>query len=316
MSHRTSPTRRDLLTTGVAGIAAAAVLPTAALAEDRSAAAAAKPDGRSEVAKNGRINHSVCLWCYNGMTPADIAPVAGRLGLKAIDLLTPDQWGPLKEHGLVCSMTSHPEIRIEVGLNRRENHERLIKALREGIDASAAAGYPNVICFSGNRHLPRKNGDAPLESRVSDEEGIKVCAEGLKRVMAHAEQKKVNVVMELLNSKVDHADYMCDHSAWGVELCKAVGSERFKLLYDIYHMQIMEGDVIRTIRDNHQYFGHYHTGGVPGRHEIDETQELNWPAIMRAIVDTGFTGYVAQEFIPAKPDRIASLAAAVQVCDV
>ena len=310
MTNRTTPTRRDLLTTAATGLAAAAIVaPSTASAKE-------EPDGKSEVAKKGRINHSVCLWCYKGMSSADMAPAAMRLGLKAIDLLTPDQWGPLKEHGLVCSMTSHPDIRIEVGLNRRENHEKILKALRAGIDANAAAGYPNVICFSGNRHLPRPNREAPLENRVSDEEGIKVCAEGLKQVMAHAEQKKVTVCMELLNSKVDHADYMCDHSAWGVELCKAVGSERFKLLYDIYHMQIMEGDVIRTIRDNHQHFGHYHTGGVPGRHEIDETQELNWPAIMRAIVETGFTGYVAQEFIPAKPDMIASLAAAVQVCDV
>ena len=317
MSERPSPTRRDVLLTTATGLAAAtAVLPTALLAEDKAAAAAPAPDGKSEVAKNGRINHSVCLWCYKGMTSADMAPVAKRLGLKAIDLLTPDQWGPLKEHGLVCSMTSHPDINIEVGLNRRENHEKILNALREGIDASSAAGYPNVICFSGNRHLPRKDRNAPLQSGVSDEEGIKVCAEGLKKVMAHAEQKKVNVVMELLNSKVDHADYMCDHSAWGVDLCKAVASERFKLLYDVYHMQIMEGDVIRTIRDSHQYFGHYHTGGVPGRHEIDETQELNWPAIMRAIVETGFKGYVAQEFIPAKPDMVASLAAAVRVCDV
>ena len=316
MSDRTNPTRRDVLTTATTTAAAGVVASSAVLLAADEPSGASSPAGQSRVARNGRINHSVCLWCYKGMTSAAMAPVAKRLGLKAIDLLTPDQWGPLKEHGLVCSMTSHPDIKIEVGLNRRENHDKILNALREGIDASAAAGYPNVICFSGNRHLPRPNREAPLQGRVSDEDGIRVCAEGLKRVMAHAEQKKVNVVMELLNSKVDHPDYMCDHSAWGVELCKAVGSERFKLLYDVYHMQIMEGDVIRTIRDNHQYFGHYHTGGVPGRHEIDETQELNWPAIMRAIVDTGFKGYVAQEFIPAKPDVIASLAAAVQVCDV
>ncbi len=310
MPTRTSQTRREMLPTATGLAAAAAILPTSGLAQ------AAAPDGQSQVANKGRINHSVCLWCYKGMTSADMAPVAKRLGLKAIDLLTPKEWGPLKEHGLVCSMTSHADIKIEVGLNRKENHERLIKALREGIDASAAAGYPNVICFSGNRHLPRKGKNAPLEGKISDEEGIKVCAEGLKQVMAYAEEKKVNVVMELLNSKVNHPDYMCDTSTWGVELCKAVGSERFKLLYDIYHMQIMEGDIIATIRDRHPYFGHYHTGGVPGRNEIDETQELNWPAIMQAIADTGFKGYVAQEFIPAKKDRIASLAAAVQVCDV
>jgi hydroxypyruvate isomerase len=293
------------------GLTAAAVLPSAALAEEK-----AVPDGKSQVAKNGNINHSVCLWCYKGMSSGDMAPVAKRLGLKAIDLLKPDQWGPLKENGLICSMTSHPDIRIEVGLNRKQNHEKILSALRECIDANAAAGYPNVICFSGNRHLPRKGKDAPLEQLVSDEDGIKVCAEGLKQVMSYAEQKNVTICMELLNSKVNHHDYMCDHSDWGVELCKAVGSERFKLLYDIYHMQIMEGDVIATIKKHHQYFGHYHTGGVPGRHEIDETQELYWPAIMRAIVATGFKGHVAQEFIPAKKDMIASLAAAVQICDV
>ena len=317
MSDSAIPTRRQLLTTtaAAAGLAATiAALPTGAVAEETSDPAA--PDGQSAVAKNGRINHSVCLWCYKGMTSADMAPAAKRLGLKGIDLLTPKEWGPLKEHGLVCSMTSHPDVKIEVGLNRREHHEKILKALREGINASAEAGYPNVICFSGNRHLPRKGRNAPLEGKISDEEGIKVCAEGLKQVMAHAEQKKVTVCMELLNSKVNHADYMCDTSNWGVELCKAVGSDRFKLLYDIYHMQIMEGDIIATIRAKHPYFGHYHTGGVPGRHELDETQELNWPAIMKAIVDTGFKGYVAQEFIPAKKDRIASLAAAVQVCDV
>jgi hydroxypyruvate isomerase len=311
MPDRTSPSRRDLLLTAT-GLTAAAVLPGAAMADQVKAEA----DGKSQVAKNGNINHSVCLWCYKGMSSNDMAPVAKRLGLKAIDLLKPDQWGPLKENGLICSMTSHPDIRIEVGLNRKENHEKILSALRECIDANAAAGYPNVICFSGNRHLPRKGKGAPLEQLVSDEDGIKVCAEGLKQVMSYAEQKKVTICMELLNSKVNHPDYMCDHSDWGVELCKAVGSERFKLLYDIYHMQIMEGDVIATIKKHYQYFGHYHTGGVPGRHEIDETQELYWPAIMKAIVGTGFKGFVAQEFIPAKKDMIASLAAAVQVCDV
>jgi hydroxypyruvate isomerase len=313
MSDR-APTssRRDLLITA-AGLSAAAILPTAARAADDHEHAA-HADGPA--AKNGRVNHSVCLWCYKNMKSTDMAPVAKRLGLKAIDLLTPKEWAPLKENGLICSMTSHPQIKIEVGLNRKENHERLLTALREGIDANAEAGYPNVICFSGNRHLPRKAKDAPLEGLVSDEEGIKVCADALKQIMSHAEQKKVTVCMELLNSRVNHPDYMCDKSPWGIELVKAVGSERFKLLYDIYHMQIMEGDVIATIKRDHQYFGHYHTGGVPGRNEIDETQELYYPAIMKAIVATGFKGYVAQEFIPAKPDMIASLAAAVQTCDV
>ena len=168
----------------------------------------------------------------------------------------------------------------------------------------AEAGYPNIICFSGNRRgLP-------------DEQGIENCAIGIKRFIATAEKHKVNVTMELLNSKVNHKDYMCDHTAWGVELCKRVGSERFKLLYDIYHMQIMEGDLIATIKQNKQYIAHYHTGGVPGRHEIDETQEINYPSVMKAIVQTGYKGHVAQEFIPARPDVIGSLKQGVEICDV
>jgi hydroxypyruvate isomerase len=284
--------RRELLTAATT-LTAAALLPASpALAADEPAA------------KNGHVNHSVCLWCYKGMKSTDMAPVAKRLGLKAIDLLKPDEWAPLKENGLICSMTSGVWGGIEKGLNRREHHEPIAKTLTDLADANAAAGYPNVICFSGNR------------AGQDDAEGIKVCAEGIKKVIGHFEQKKVTLAMELLNSRVDHKDYQCDKSAWGIELVKAVGSERFKLLYDIYHMQIMEGDVIATIKRDHQYFAHYHTGGVPGRHEIDDTQELYYPAIVKAIVDTGFKGYLAQEFIPAKKDKIASLAAAVTVCDV
>jgi hydroxypyruvate isomerase len=238
-----------------------------------------------------------------------MAPVAAQLGLKGIDLLMPEEWGPLKDNGLICTMTSQAST-IPVGLNRKENHGPILEKLRTLIQANADAGYPNVICFSGNRSTGR--GSQP----ISDEEGLRNCAEGLKQIMSFAEQKKVNVIMELLNSKLNHKDYMCDHTAWGVQLVKAVGSDRFKLLYDIYHMQIMEGDVIQTLKDNIQYIGHIHTGGVPGRHEIDETQELYYPAIMQALVDLKYTGYVAQEFVPAKPDKIASLAAAVKICDV
>jgi hydroxypyruvate isomerase len=192
---------------------------------------------------------------------------------------------------------------INPGLNRKQNHEKCLAAIRAAIEANAEAGFPNVICFSGNRE------------GMSDEEGLRNCAEGLKQVVGLAEQKKVTLCMELLNSRVDHPDYMCDRSAWGIELVKAVGSERFKLLYDIYHMQIMEGDVIRTIKDKHAYFGHYHTAGVPGRHEIDDAQELFYPAIMRAIADTGFKGYVAQEFLPTR-EPLASLRQSVDICDV
>ncbi len=161
-----------------------------------------------------------------------------------------------------------------------------------------------MICFSGNR------------AGLDDEQGIDNCAQGLKRLMKLAEAKRVNVVMELLNSKVNHKDYQCDHTAWGAEMCRRVGSERMKLLYDIYHMQIMEGDLIRNIRDNAQYIAHYHTGGVPGRNEIDETQEIYYPAVMKAIVETGFDGFVAQEFIPKSPDPLASLRRCVAICDV
>jgi hydroxypyruvate isomerase len=241
-----------------------------------------------------------------------MAGVASQLGLKGIDLLTPQQWSPLKPRELVCTMTAG-SYTIEVGLNRKENHGPILDELKRNIDATAAAGYPNVIVFSGNRHI--RKGDK-LTDPISDEQGLKVCADALKQVASLAEKKNVTICMELLNSKVDHPDYMCDHTAWGAELCKAVGSDRVKLLYDIYHMQIMEGDVIRTIRDNIQHIGHIHTGGVPGRHEIDQTQELNYPAIMKALADLKFTGYVAQEFVPAKADRFASLAEAVKVCDV
>jgi hydroxypyruvate isomerase len=300
MTDRTSPSRRDLLTTATALTAAAIVgAPTIAHADE-----VPHPDGQSLVVKNGRINHSVCLWCYKGMKSSDMAPVAKRLGLKAIDLLTPKEWAPLKENGLICSMTSGVWGGITKGLNRREQHEAIAKSLIELADANAEQGYPNVICFSGNR------------AGQDDEEGIKICAEGIKKVIGHYEQKKVNLCMELLNSKVNHADYQCDKSPWGIKLVDAVGSERFKLLYDIYHMQIMEGDVIATIKKHHQYFAHYHTGGVPGRHEIDDTQELYYPAVMKAIVDTGHKGFVAQEYIPARKDMIASLAQGVAICDV
>ncbi len=254
-------------------------------------------------ATRGNIRHSVCLWCYK-MTAAEMAPVAKQLGLAGIDLLSPTDFPLLKEHGLVCTMTSGVWGGINKGFNRREHHEPIVTSLRELIDASSAFGFPNVICFSGNRE------------GLSDEDGLKTCAEGVKQIVGYAEQKGVTLIMELLNSKVNHPDYQCDRSDWGVELCKQVGSERFQLLYDIYHMQIMEGDVIRTIQQQHAYFGHYHTGGNPGRAEIDESQELYYPAIMRAIVETGYQGYVAQEFIPKREDKIASLAESVRICDV
>jgi hydroxypyruvate isomerase len=251
---------------------------------------------------NGNINQSVCRWCYGNVPLENLAEEAKRIGYKSVELLTPDEFKKLQPSGLTCAMLSGA-CTIPDGFNRKENHERLVKSVREHIDFAADNGLPNVIFFSGNRR------------GMSDEDGLANCAEGIKQVAGYAEQKKVTMCMELLNSKVDHGDYMCDRSPWGFELVKKVGSPRFKMLYDIYHMQIMEGDVIRTITDNHEYIGHYHTGGNPGRHEIDETQELNYPAIMRAILDTGYKGFVAQEFIPIR-EPIASLEQGFKICDV
>lgn len=201
-------------------------------------------------------------------------------------------------------MCNGAEINLVEGWNNKALHTTLIKNYTDIIPLVANAGYTNLICFSGNR-----NG-------MDEKTGLKNCVDGLKQVIGLAEKYGVVVHMELLNSRIDHLDYMCDRSAWGIELCKRMGSDNFKLLYDIYHMQIDEGDVIRTIKNNYQYFGHYHTGGVPGRNEIDETQELYYPAIMKAIAETGFQGYVAQEFLPAEADKLASLKRCIGICDV
>jgi hydroxypyruvate isomerase len=251
---------------------------------------------------NGNIKQSVCRWCY-GKIPLDkLAAEAKRMGYQSIELLTPPEVPTVKAAGLTCAMLSGA-CTIPDGYNEKKNHDRLVKQARDHIDFAADNGLPNVIVFSGNRR------------GMSDEEGIENCAIGLKRVVGYAEQKKVTICMELLNSKVDHGDYMCDRTPWGVALAKKVGSPRFKLLYDIYHMQIMEGDVIRTIRDNKEYLGHFHTGGNPGRHEIDESQELTYPAIVKAIIDTGYDGYLGQEFIPER-DPLASLEQGFKICDV
>ena len=253
------------------------------------------------------FRHSVCRWCYPKLSVAELARAASGLQMQSVELLEPDEWAIAAQYGLTCAMgyapAGDPRTRLTVGWNRTANHAWLIPGYTRGLELAAAAGVPNVICFSGNR------------DGLSDEEGLANCAAGLKALMPLAERLKVTVCMELLNSKVDHHDYQCDHTTWGVELVKRVGSERFKLLYDIYHMQIMEGDVIRTVRDNRDYIAHFHTAGVPGRHEIDGTQELNYAAIMRAIADTGFTGYVSQEFIPTR-DPLVSLADAVKLCRV
>jgi hydroxypyruvate isomerase len=255
----------------------------------------------------GNVNHSACRWCYSSIPLEEFCAGSKAIGLKAIDLVGPKDWPVLKKHGLYSSMCNGAEINIDNGWNDTKFHAELIKKYTDMIPLVAQAGYKNLICFSGARR------------GKDDETGWKNCTDGLKQIMSVAEKNGVVIVMELLNSKVNHKDYQCDKTAWGVELTKRIGSNNFKLLYDIYHMQIDEGDVIRTIRDNHQYIAHYHTGGVPGRNEIDETQELYYPAIIKAILETGFKGYLAQEFIPTskeKEGQLAALKEAVRICDV
>jgi hydroxypyruvate isomerase len=290
-------TRREALAT-LAGAALAAVpLVRAASAPTSPTAMPSAPAPSS-----GRLHHSVCRWCYPGIPLGTLAIAAHDLGVESIELLDPGQWPVVRQAGLTCAMANGTTT-IADGFNRLENHGKYVPSMIGRIKACADAGLPNVICFSGNR------------AGLPDEQGLANCATGLKQIVGTAEKAGVTVCMELLNSRVDHPDYQCDHTAWGAELVRRVGSERFKLLYDIYHMQIMEGDVIRTIQDHHACLGHYHTGGVPGRHEIDETQELNYPAIMRAIQATGFSGFVAQEFLPTR-DPLASLREAVRLCSV
>jgi len=279
---------------GTMAVAGASVLGNLAIAEE-------SPSKDIAAITKGRINQSVCQWCYSKMKVEDLAANAAKMGIKGMDLVGPEHWATLKKYNLIGTMT--PSHGITKGLNRKENWEECLGSMRKGIEATADAGFPNVICFSGNR------------AGMSDDEGLANCAAALKQIVGLAEEKKVTICMELLNSRVNHKDYMCDLSQWGVKLVKAVGSDRFKLLYDIYHMQIMEGDVIATIKRDHECFGHYHTGGVPGRAEIDETQELYYPAIMQAIIATGYKGFVGQEFVP-KRDPMASLAQAAKICDV
>jgi hydroxypyruvate isomerase len=250
---------------------------------------------------NGNIKQSVCRWCFSKIPLETLAGEAVRLGYKSIELLGAEEYRTIKPLGLTCAMVRCAS--IADGLNRTENHDKIEAELRANIEFAAAEKIPNVICMSGNRR------------GMSDDEGLENCAIGLKRVLKLAEEKKVTICMEGLNSRVDHKDYMYDKTDWGVALCQKLGSPRFKLLYDIYHMQIMEGNVIATIRAYKEYIAHYHTGGVPGRHEIDETQELNYPTIVKAILDTGYQGFLGQEFIPAR-EPIASLAQGFRICDV
>lgn len=254
-------------------------------------------------ALKGRIKQSVSRWCY-GKIPIDtFCQEAKAMGLVGIDLLDPGDFATIKAHGLISTMTNGPGS-IDKGWNDPKNHDGLVERGEKRLQEIADAGQPNMIVLSGNRR------------GMPDDEGLKNCVTGLKRIMPLAEKLGINVMMELLNSKRDHKDYMCDSTPWGVELVNRVESKRFTLLYDIYHMQIMEGDVIKTIEENIAYIGHIHTGGVPGRHEIDESQELNYRRICQAIADTGFTGFVAHEFMPKGPDPLAALRQAVAICDV
>ena len=252
----------------------------------------------------GTINHSVSRWCFDSLDLETLCIEAKKMGITGIDLVGPEAWPILKKHNLVSTMCNGAELNLVDGFNDIQFHEKLIQRYTEMIPRVAEAGYKNLICFSGNRR------------GKSDEEGWTNCVIGLQQLIPLAEKYNVTLVMELLNSKIDHKDYQCDRTAWGVELAKRINSTHFKLLYDIYHMQIDEGDVIRTIKNNIQYIAHFHTAGVPGRNEIDGTQELNYPAIMKAIAATGFKGFVGQEFVPKNPDKLASLQQAIMICDI
>jgi hydroxypyruvate isomerase len=267
------------------------------------AAAALGAAERGPVVQKGRLKQSVCRWCYRGIPLPEFCQAVAEMGLTAIDLVEEKDWPVLADHGLICSMGSKAGGDIPNGLNDPANHDGIVSGLLAALPKAARARVPNLITFFGNR------------KGRPDEEAIRNCVAGLDRVKKAAEEHGVTICVELLNSKVDHKDYQGDRTWFGVEVVRQVGSPRVKLLYDIYHMQIMEGDIIRTIRDNQQWIAHYHTGGVPGRHELDETQELNWRAVARAIADTGFTGYVAHEFVPTR-DPLTSLREAVALCDV
>jgi hydroxypyruvate isomerase len=280
-------TRRSALRAATATLAAAAV-----------PASPQKPD-----TSNPRLKQAVCRGPFKKYTLDELCQHCVRIGIKGIDLVDHTEWPTIQKYGLVPSMTPGAG-NIPDCWNRLENHEKLVHDMEENLARASAANVPNVITFSGNR------------KGMPDGEGLENCLKGLNRVKKLAEEKKVTINLELLNSKVNHKDYMADHTAWGVELCKRVDSPRVKLLYDIYHMQIMEGDIIRTIRDNFAWLGHFHTGGNPGRHEIDGTQELNYRAIAAAIADLGFTDYLAHEFSPTAPDQIKSLEAAYAICNV
>ncbi|HEY3388629.1 MAG TPA: TIM barrel protein [Prolixibacteraceae bacterium] len=287
--------RRQMIgsTAGIAAVTAAGFPSASAFAGSATVSAKLK----------GNIHHSVSQWCYGNIPLEEFAKNCVDMGLESIELLGEKDWAVVKKFGLKCAVGYATDYGIPKGFNRVANHAKLIADFETMIPKAAEAGVPNLICFSGNRE------------GQNDNVGMINCAIGLRKLMPLAEKHGVTIIMELLNS-YGHADYQCDKTAWGAALCEMVGSPRFKLLYDIYHMQIMEGNVIDTIQKNIQYIGHVHTGGVPGRHELDETQELYYPAIMKALVAAGYKGYVGQEFVPAQPDKLDSLRKSVLICDV
>jgi len=287
----TKLSRRSILKTALSGVTMASI-PSISWSEQTV-----------PVRRKGQIQQSVSRWCYEKIPLEELCAYAAKIGLKGVDLLKPDEYEVPARNGLICTMGYAGGGEIASALNRVENHARIEEGFRKYIPLAAKAGVPNVITFSGNR------------AGMSDDEGAKNTIAGLNRVKKIAEDHGVTICMELLNSKVNHKDYMCDHTAWGVQVVQAVNSPRVKILYDIYHMQIMEGDLIRTIQQNIQWLGHFHTGGVPGRHELDNTQEVQWDGVMRGIAATNFKGYVAHEFVPAR-DPLTSLREAVALCDV
>ena len=295
---KTNLNRRSIIK-GILASSAALSIPFELSAFDLS-----KDKTTTSIMLKGNINHSVSRWCFDSLNLETLCIEAKKLGITGIDLVGPEAWPTLKKHGLVSTMCNGAELNLVDGFNDSQFHEKLIQRYTEMIPRVAEAGYKNLICFSGSRR------------GKTDEEGWTNCVIGLQQLIPLAEKHNVTLVMELLNSKIDHKDYQCDRTSWGVELVKRINSNNFKLLYDIYHMQIDEGDVIRTIKNNIQYIAHFHTAGVPGRNEIDGTQELNYPAIMRPIAGTGFKGFVCQEFIPKNPDKLASLQQAITICDI
>ncbi|WP_263356051.1 hydroxypyruvate isomerase family protein [Acidicapsa ligni] len=286
--------RRTLVSSAIATTATALIAPGSFMSAEEK---------ETPVPRKNRIHQSVSRWCYEKIPLDQLCVAAAAMGLKGIDLLEPDEFEIPRRYGLICTMGYVDAGTIGKALNRVENHDAIEAGLRKNVPLAAKAGVPNVITFSG------------LRAGLSDEEGARNTVIGLRRVRSIVEDHGINLCMELLNSKKDHHDYMCDHTAWGVRVLEEVNSPNIKLLYDIYHMQIMEGDLIATIRANSKWLGHFHTGGVPGRHELNDTQEVNWRGVMSGIADTGYTGYVAHEFVPTG-DPLTSLRQAVDLCDV